>query len=96
MNSVLSILSYLCKAPLVEKGGRVTNALFKQRATIENTLRALLSLPPVNHLDLQFKCSDATAWTEELKQPVVNAKAAELENESKFAPITRNGVVAGH
>lgn len=57
-NSVMSILSYLCKAPLVERGGRVVNALFKQRATIENMMRALLSLPPVNHLDMQFKVSN--------------------------------------
>jgi myo-inositol-1-phosphate synthase len=92
-NSVLSILSYLCKAPLVERGGRVINALFKQRATIENTLRALLSLPPVNHMDVQFKCSDPEAWTEELKQAVVPEKVTEDKN---IPPLTRNGLVAGH
>lgn len=36
---VLSILSYLCKAPLVPSGTPVVNALFKQRACIENIFR---------------------------------------------------------
>lgn len=70
-NCVLSLLSYLCKAPLVEKRGSVRNALFKQRAQIENILRALIALPPLNHMDLQFKCSDYTVWREELAQPVL-------------------------
>ncbi|XP_047343947.1 inositol-3-phosphate synthase 1-A [Vespa velutina] len=53
--SVLSILSYLCKAPLVPKGTPVINALFKQRAAIENILRACLSLPPENNMLLEYK-----------------------------------------
>lgn len=52
---VLSILSYLCKAPLVPKGTPVINALFKQRAAIENILRACLSLPPENNMLLEYK-----------------------------------------
>lgn len=91
-NSVLSILSYLCKAPLVEKGGRVVNALFKQRASIENLLRSLLSLPPINHMDLQYKCSDRSQWHEELKQPIRKEKEFETR---PIAPII-NGVLAGH
>lgn len=63
-NSVLSILSYLCKAPLVERGAKVVNALFKQRACIENLLRALLALPPINHLDFQYKLSKRELWYE--------------------------------
>jgi len=63
-NSVLSILSYLCKAPLVERGARVVNALFKQRSCIENLLRALVALPPINHMDLQFKLSKHHHWFE--------------------------------
>lgn len=90
----MSILSYLTKAPLVERGGRVINALFKQRASIENVLRCLLSLPPVNHMDLQFRCSDPNSWTEELKQPIVNKKQVDLDNE--YVPITRSGITAGH
>lgn len=61
-NSVLSTLSYLCKAPLVERGARVVNALFKQRACIENLLRALIALPPINHMDFQYKLSRREDW----------------------------------
>nr|XP_012149184.1 PREDICTED: inositol-3-phosphate synthase 1-B isoform X2 [Megachile rotundata] len=54
-HSVLSILSYLCKAPLVPRGSPVVNALFKQRAAIENILRACLALPPENNMLLEHK-----------------------------------------
>lgn len=63
-NAVLSVLSYLCKAPLVERGARVVNALFKQRSCIENLLRALISLPPINHLDFEYKLSKRSEWYE--------------------------------
>lgn len=52
---VLSILGYLCKAPLVPQGTPVVNSLFKQRACIENIFRACLSLPPENNMFLEFK-----------------------------------------
>lgn len=52
---VLSILSYLCKAPLVPKGTPVINALFKQRSCIENVLRACIGLPPDNNMLLEHK-----------------------------------------
>lgn len=75
-NSVLSILSYLLKAPLVERGANVVNALFKQRQTIENMLRALIALPPINQLNLQAKCSNRDQWWEELSKPILkNSKA---------------------
>lgn len=54
-DSVLSLLSYLCKAPLVPHGTPVVNALFRQRAAIENVLRACLSLPPNNNMLLEHK-----------------------------------------
>uniref|UniRef100_A0A8C3NLV6 inositol-3-phosphate synthase n=1 Tax=Geospiza parvula TaxID=87175 RepID=A0A8C3NLV6_GEOPR len=38
-HSVLSILAFLCKAPLVPEGSPVVNALFRQRSCIENILR---------------------------------------------------------
>lgn len=70
-NCVLSLLSYMCKAPLVEKGAQVVNALFKQRAAIENFFRALLSLPPLNHMDMRSKCSLRTSWTEQPKSAIL-------------------------
>jgi len=62
-NSVLSILSYLCKAPLVPRGTPVINALFKQRACIENIFRACIGLPPMNHMALEHKLSDFNQWS---------------------------------
>lgn len=54
-HSVLSILSYLCKAPLVPENTPVVNALFKQRTCIENVLRACLGLSPENNMLLEHK-----------------------------------------
>lgn len=54
-NSVLSILSYLLKAPLVPTGTPVINSLFKQRAAIENILRACVGIPPQNDMSLEHK-----------------------------------------
>ncbi|XP_065332975.1 inositol-3-phosphate synthase 1-B [Cloeon dipterum] len=53
LRSVLSILSYMCKAPQVPKGAPVVNALFKQKACIENVLRACIGLAPSNHMLLE-------------------------------------------
>nr|XP_056723490.1 inositol-3-phosphate synthase 1 [Euleptes europaea] len=55
LHSVLSLLGFLCKAPLVPKGTPVVNALFRQRAAIENFFRACVGLPPQNHMLLEYK-----------------------------------------
>ncbi|KPM05894.1 inositol-3-phosphate synthase 1-A-like protein [Sarcoptes scabiei] len=91
-NSVLSILSYLLKAPMVERGSNVVNALFKQRQSIENLLRALIALPPINNLNLQPKCSDRDHWYEELTQPVLKN---EIIDSTRIAPPF-NGFMNGH
>jgi myo-inositol-1-phosphate synthase len=52
---VLSILSYLCKAPLVPEQTPVVNALFKQRACIDNVLRACVGIPPENNMRLEYQ-----------------------------------------
>lgn len=64
-HSVLALLSFLCKAPLVPSGAPLINAFFRQRAAIENIMRACLGLPPQNHMHLEHKlqkcfltCSD--------------------------------------
>lgn len=54
-HSVLSILSFLLKAPLVPDGTPVVNALFRQRACLENIFRACVGLPPENHMLLEHK-----------------------------------------
>jgi len=52
---VLSILSYLLKAPVVPKGTPVVNALNRQKQCIENLLRALVGLPAENNMLLECK-----------------------------------------
>ncbi|KAE8722348.1 Inositol-3-phosphate synthase [Hibiscus syriacus] len=47
---VAAILSYLSKAPLVPPGTPVVNALSKQRAMLENILRACVGLSPENNM----------------------------------------------
>ena len=55
INSVLSILSYLLKAPEVPRGTPVVNALSKQRECIINIFRACIGLQPDNHMMLEYK-----------------------------------------
>ncbi|KAF9343234.1 Myo-inositol-1-phosphate synthase [Mortierella sp. AD094] len=54
-NSVLSILSYMLKAPMVPHGTQVVNALSKQRYAMENIFRACVGLPPQNDMLLEAK-----------------------------------------
>ncbi|XP_067118154.1 inositol-3-phosphate synthase 1-A-like [Centruroides vittatus] len=69
-NSVLSILSYLCKAPMVPKGAPIVNGLFKQRACIENIFRACIGLPPQNHMDLEHKVCHPEKWQAKNMDPI--------------------------
>ena len=50
---VLSLLSFLLKAPMVPEGVPVVNALFPQRQAITNVLRACVGLAPQNHMLLE-------------------------------------------
>jgi len=52
---VAALLSYLTKAPLVPDDTPVVNALSKQRAALENVMRACVGLPPENNMMLEFK-----------------------------------------
>ena len=56
-DSVLTMLSFLLKAPLCPKDSPLVNAFFKQRSCIENVLRALVGLPPINNMLLEFKAN---------------------------------------
>jgi len=55
LHSVLSILSYMLKAPLVPRGTPVVNALFAQRECMLNIFRACVGLPAENHMLLENK-----------------------------------------
>lgn len=54
-HSVLSILSYMLKAPLTPSGTPVVNALAKQRAALTNIFRACVGLEPENDMTLEHK-----------------------------------------
>lgn len=55
MHAVMSPLAYLLKAPLVPARAPVVNALFKQRACIENIMRACVALRPNHNMQLEHK-----------------------------------------
>ena len=55
LHPVAALLSYLTKAPLVPDGAPVVNALARQRAMLENFLRAAVGLPPDSNMLLEFK-----------------------------------------
>lgn len=52
---VMSLLSYMLKAPVVPNGAPVVNALFTQREAIVNVMRACLGLAPNNHMTLEHR-----------------------------------------
>jgi myo-inositol-1-phosphate synthase len=52
---ILSLLSYMLKAPLVPSQAPITNALFPQREAIVNVLRACLGLAPNHHMMLEHR-----------------------------------------
>ncbi|KAK2744808.1 Myo-inositol-1-phosphate synthase [Myotisia sp. PD_48] len=54
-HSVLSILSYMLKAPLTPPGTPVINSLAKQRAAITNIFRACVGLQPESDMTLEHK-----------------------------------------
>eukprot|EP01034_Spumella_vulgaris_P025756 gene25756-32245_t len=55
MHPVLSLLSYLLKAPLVPTGAPVINALSAQRQSIVNIFRACMGLPPDDFMLLEHR-----------------------------------------
>jgi myo-inositol-1-phosphate synthase len=59
---VLSVLSYMLKAPMVPAGTPVVNALFKQRSCMENLLRACVGLAPENDLRLEHRAIPRAMW----------------------------------
>ncbi|XP_033118556.1 inositol-3-phosphate synthase 1-A-like [Anneissia japonica] len=96
---VLSILSYLCKAPLVPSGTPVVNALFKQRACIENIFRACVGLPPLNHMTLEHKLNLAAVPSQLSQVPAMPVnKKLKLDKKSTNGHTNgyTNGFANGH
>ncbi|XP_013399714.1 inositol-3-phosphate synthase 1-A [Lingula anatina] len=88
-NAVLSILSYLCKAPLVPRGTPLVNALFRQRACIENIFRACIGLPPQNHMMLEHKHEKIPE-----RNVIKTAQSSMVDLKSKV--MQNNGTMAVH
>lgn len=55
LGTVLSLLSLFFKAPAVNDGEPLVNAFFRQRYGLENFVRVLNSLPPLNHINLNTR-----------------------------------------
>jgi myo-inositol-1-phosphate synthase len=90
-DSVLSLLSYLCKAPLVPKGAPVINSLFRQRAAIENILRACIGLPPNSHMALEHRFN-----FEKVCEPPSKKLKPLIGSVSKSCGATVNGHSGAH
>lgn len=90
-HSVLSILSYLCKAPLVPAGTPVVNSLFRQRACLENIFRACLGLAPINNMMLEHKLDTISYTTSTAK---VNMPASVVNGSGDYHHA--NGKAAAH
>lgn len=58
MDPALSVLAFYMKIPRTPQGEPIVNALARQKACVENILRALVALPPENHLLLETKCPE--------------------------------------
>lgn len=84
---VLSLLSYMLKAPLVPNGAPVVNALFPQRQAIINILRACLGLAPENHMALEHRLESILA------QSARDQAKAQLEAENFTAPPNKRARV---
>ncbi len=58
MDVALSVLAFYMKIPRTPPNEPIVNALGRQKSCIENMLRALVGLPPENHLLLERKCPE--------------------------------------
>ncbi|XP_046405578.1 inositol-3-phosphate synthase 1-B isoform X2 [Ischnura elegans] len=63
LQCALSLLGYFLKAPVGPPGTPVVNALAKQRACLENLIRACVGLCPVSHMHLEHRVSSTAWWT---------------------------------
>merc|ERR1712166_1226089 len=83
---VLSLLSFLLKAPLVPEGVPVVNALFPQRQAIVNVMRACIGLSPQNHMLLEQRvpsCMHVLSKAYVRGAVAASSKVAENANVSK-------------
>ena len=91
-NSVLSVLSYLLKAPLVPQGTPLVNALFRQKMCIENIFRACVGLPPANNMMLEHKHEKLGAK----QSGSASGSDVGVVRHHLKGPVVSNGVANGH
>mmetsp|Transcript_5081 Transcript_5081/g.12962 ORF Transcript_5081/g.12962 Transcript_5081/m.12962 type:complete len:555 (-) Transcript_5081:363-2027(-) len=86
---VLSLLSYMLKAPLVPNGAPVVNALFTQRQAITNVMRACLGLGPDNHMTLEHRFESSIKALQRKASAPINA-VSDVERPAKKARTEGN------
>ncbi|XP_053438307.1 inositol-3-phosphate synthase 1 isoform X1 [Nycticebus coucang] len=95
-HSVLSLLSFLFKAPLVPPGSPVVNALFRQRSCIENILRACVGLPPQNHMLLEYKMERPAPGLNQIVPAAASYPEPHKKGPALTAPNGCTGDANGH
>lgn len=81
LHPVLSLLSYLLKAPVVPAGAPVINALGPQRQSLVNLLLACLGLPPDDNMLLEYKvASELRCFSKTHKHSYANGHTKVVEN----------------
>jgi len=84
MHSVLSLLSYLLKAPLAPPRTPVVNALAAQRQSIVNIFRACVGLAPENFMLLEHKVpSIMSNWQQRAKTLASSADVANAKSDDR-------------
>lgn len=90
-HTILSLLSYLMKAPVVPEGAPVVNALAAQRQCIVNVLRACVGLPAENYMSLEHRIPALMTGNRGMKR-----ERDEEGDGSKVQANGKNGHVNGY
>jgi myo-inositol-1-phosphate synthase len=85
---VLSLLSFLLKAPLVPKGVPVVNALFPQRQAITNIMRACLGLSPQNHMLLEQRIPSCIIGEQNIGTTTSVVSSTNVQVTKSFAKVS--------
>merc|ERR1719201_1168186 len=93
-HSVLSILSYLLKAPMVPDGTPVVNALAAQRQCMINIFRACVGLQPEDHMMLEHKIPSEIALQKKAQEAVEQSNETALKS-GKGSPLSVVGLKRG-
>lgn len=93
-HSVLSILSYLLKAPLVPDGTPVVNALAAQRQCMINIFRACVGLQPEDFMMLEHKIPSEIASQQKAQSAVMKSSENDIKS-GKGSPLSVVGLKRG-